>query len=57
MLRSCALYAGLAQQEPEDLWGIMSRLRRLAETNDTVCCLGQFDNENVCGLTSSISSL
>ena len=57
MLRSSALYGGLAQQEPHDPGGIMSRLRRLAKTNDTVCYLGQYDNEHVCELTKSTSTL
>ncbi|KAL9591974.1 MAG: hypothetical protein Q9179_007184 [Wetmoreana sp. 5 TL-2023] len=40
-----ALYGGLAQQEPHDPKGIMSRLRRVAATDEKICCLGQYDND------------
>ncbi|KAF2271446.1 tryptophan synthase beta subunit-like PLP-dependent enzyme [Westerdykella ornata] len=39
------LYGGLAQQEPYDPKGIMARLRRLAETDSTVCYPGQYHND------------
>ncbi|KAF2841747.1 tryptophan synthase beta subunit-like PLP-dependent enzyme [Patellaria atrata CBS 101060] len=39
-----SLYGGLAQQEPQDPKGIMSRLRALASTNPGVCYPGQYDN-------------
>lgn len=42
-----ALYGGLAQQEPHDPKGIMSRLRRLAKADKSVCYLGQYDNDHV----------
>lgn len=42
-----SLYGGLAQQEPTDPEGIMSRLRRRARDDDSVCYPGQYDNENV----------
>lgn len=44
-----ALYGGLAQQEPHDPKGIMSRLRRLAKADESVCYLGQYDNDHVSG--------
>ncbi|KAL8702447.1 MAG: hypothetical protein Q9201_004383 [Fulgogasparrea decipioides] len=44
-----ALYGGLAQQEPHDPKGIMSRLRRVAATDEKICCLGQYDNDRVGG--------
>ncbi|KAK3997951.1 cysteine synthase [Cladorrhinum sp. PSN332] len=40
-----SLYGGLAQQEPSDPKGIMSRLRRLAREDPSVCYLGQYDND------------
>ncbi|KAL8980139.1 MAG: hypothetical protein Q9205_004698 [Flavoplaca limonia] len=40
-----ALYGGLAQQEPHDPKGIMSRLRRLAKADENICYLGQYDND------------
>ncbi|KAI4221782.1 MAG: hypothetical protein L6R36_006639 [Xanthoria steineri] len=42
-----ALYGGLAQQEPHDPKGIMSRLRRLAKADKSVCYLGQYDNDHI----------
>ena len=44
-----ALYGGLAQQEPHDPKGIMSRLRRLAKADENICYLGQYDNDQVSG--------
>ncbi|KAL8733933.1 MAG: hypothetical protein Q9181_003384 [Wetmoreana brouardii] len=44
-----ALYGGLAQQEPHDPKGIMSRLRRVAATDEKICYLGQYDNDRVGG--------
>ncbi|MCJ1265025.1 hypothetical protein MMC22_004900 [Lobaria immixta] len=41
-----ALYGGLAQQEPHDPKGIMSRLRRLAKTDESISYLGQYDNDH-----------
>ncbi|KAK4186939.1 tryptophan synthase beta subunit-like PLP-dependent enzyme [Podospora australis] len=41
-----SLYGGLAQQEPSDPKGIMSRLRRMANDDpEKVCYLGQYDND------------
>ena len=45
---SSALYGGLAQQDPHEPRGIMARLRRLAKEDDSVCYLGQYDNDHVC---------
>lgn len=42
-----SLYGGLAQQEPVDPRGVMSRLRRLAKKDDQVIYPGQYDNEHV----------
>ncbi|VBB81452.1 Putative protein of unknown function [Podospora comata] len=39
-----SLYGGLAQQEPSDPKGIMTRLRRKAREEEEVCYLGQYDN-------------
>jgi cysteine synthase len=41
-----ALYGGLAQQEPHDPKGIMSRLRHRAKNDGNTCYLGQYDNDN-----------
>lgn len=41
------LYGGLARQEPYDPKGIMSRLRRLAEKEPSVCYPGQYHNDHV----------
>ncbi|RYP82096.1 hypothetical protein DL769_001755 [Monosporascus sp. CRB-8-3] len=41
-----SLYGGLAQQEPTDPRGIMSRLRRLAAEDESTIYPGQYDNEN-----------
>ncbi|KAE9973411.1 hypothetical protein EG327_009098 [Venturia inaequalis] len=41
-----SLYGGLAQQEPVDPRGVMSRLRRLAKKDDQVMYPGQYDNEH-----------
>ncbi|RYP71910.1 hypothetical protein DL771_004513 [Monosporascus sp. 5C6A] len=41
-----SLYGGLAQQEPTNPHGIMSRLRRLAAEDENTIYLGQYDNEN-----------
>ncbi|RYP01181.1 hypothetical protein DL763_000306 [Monosporascus cannonballus] len=41
-----SLYGGLAQQEPTDPRGIMSRLRRLATEDENTVYPGQYDNEN-----------
>ncbi|RYO94785.1 hypothetical protein DL766_000048 [Monosporascus sp. MC13-8B] len=41
-----SLYGGLAQQEPTDPHGIMSRLRRLATEDENTVYPGQYDNEN-----------
>ncbi|KAK0701388.1 tryptophan synthase beta subunit-like PLP-dependent enzyme [Apiosordaria backusii] len=40
-----SLYGGLAQQEPSDPKGIMSRLRQKASSDPDVCYLGQYDND------------
>ncbi|KAK4448501.1 cysteine synthase [Podospora aff. communis PSN243] len=39
------LYGGLAQQEPSDEKGIMSRLRRMAKSDQGVCYPGQYDSD------------
>ncbi|KAK0622947.1 cysteine synthase B [Immersiella caudata] len=39
------LYGGLAQQEPSDEKGIMSRLRRMAASEEGVCYPGQYDSD------------
>ncbi|RYP21476.1 hypothetical protein DL765_002222 [Monosporascus sp. GIB2] len=41
-----SLYGGLAQQEPTDPRGIMSRLRQLAAEDENTVYPGQYDNEN-----------
>ncbi|QDS72599.1 hypothetical protein FKW77_001460 [Venturia effusa] len=41
-----SLYGGLAQQEPVDPRGVMSRLRRLAKKDDQIIYPGQYDNEH-----------
>ncbi|KAF2257922.1 tryptophan synthase beta subunit-like PLP-dependent enzyme [Lojkania enalia] len=40
-----ALYGGLQQQDPDDPRGIMERLRKLVKKDDTLCYLGQYDND------------
>lgn len=45
VIDSC-LYGGLAQQEPTDPSGIMSRLRRWAAEREDIVYPGQYDNEN-----------
>ncbi|PSN66237.1 cysteine synthase [Corynespora cassiicola Philippines] len=40
------LYGGLAQQEPYDPKGIMSRLRKRAQEDPNVCYPGQYHNEH-----------
>jgi hypothetical protein len=41
------LYGGLAQQEPYDPNGIMSRLKHLADMDPGVCYPGQYHNDHV----------
>lgn len=47
LIEFSSLYGGLAQQEPVDSRGVMSRLRRLAKKDDQVIYPGQYDNEHV----------
>ena len=41
------LFGGLAQQEPSDPNGVMSRLRKLANSDERVCYPGQYHSDQV----------